>query len=297
MSETTGFVLLGIAVTHILIWIVLFVYDRGRHRTLQPALFVWAFLLPVFGPIAGWLLATANTISRTDTEWFSRSHEPDRNLVLVTADVQEIVPLEEALVMDNTERRRRLISKAIRLDPMAFLDVLLIARLNQDSETSHYATSTIMEIQRQFQLDLQRRQREIAQHPENLDQRRSLIFFLIQYCSSGLLEGQFLHRQLYALLQELNEVLTHHPDDRDLLAQKVRTALDLDEVGQARAAAQELMTRHPLHETAWLSNLRVCVETQDRSALAALAEQLRHTAVDWSSSGWEQASYWLETAS
>lgn len=278
---------------HILLWLVL-TYQAMTRLKISPAHLVWTGLLPVFGPLAGWVLISARGSMQEDAEWFTRGKDMDRNISLVPANVRDTVPLEEALLLDDTANRRRLMGNVIRTDPMAYLDVLLIARSNQDSETSHYATATIMEMQRQFQLEMQRTQRELSLNDDNHQLRREYIGFLSRYIRSGLLEGQFLRRQRFAQRLELDKLLAVRPDDLELLSMQVRNSLALGEIDKARDTARRMLEINPLLETPWLDSIRVLVDTRDREGLMALVNRMRATDIDWSVTGWQQASYWME---
>ena len=85
-----------------------------------------------------------------------------------TTEDGNLVPLEEAMLIDDFGTRRRIMLDALYDDPMKYLDVLLIARHNDDIDTTHYATTMISHAQKQFQLSLQKFAAAIENEPENI---------------------------------------------------------------------------------------------------------------------------------
>ena len=65
------------------------------------------------------------------------------------------VPLEEALILDTAEQRRKLILSVLTEDPVQYYDLLQQARMNDDSEVVHYAATAMAQISKQADLALQ----------------------------------------------------------------------------------------------------------------------------------------------
>jgi hypothetical protein len=249
-------------------------------------------LTPVFGPITGWMMVLAVGQSPSGADWILRN-EKNKEMILHQMPLKDMVPLEEALLINDPHKRRTLMMNILRSDPMQYLDLLLIARFNDDTETAHYATATIMELQRQFQMEIQQRQAELDRSDADFEKQREYVKFLSTYCESGLLEGQLLRRQRLVLKKALEQCMPRK-EDTTLLHIMVRNSLALKEAVEARSAAQALMARWPLDESSWLEGMRVCVETHDQSGMQALLAHMHKTPVDFSSKGREQLLFWTE---
>lgn len=70
-------------------------------------------------------------------------------------DAASTVPLEEALLLDSAEQRRKLILSVLTDDPVQYYDLLEQARLNDDSEVVHYAATAMAQISKQADAALQ----------------------------------------------------------------------------------------------------------------------------------------------
>ncbi|MFR8789256.1 MAG: hypothetical protein ACLVGT_06805, partial [Streptococcus salivarius] len=63
---------------------------------------------------------------------------------------EDIVPLEESLYLNKAKEARQQLMGLANNDPSHFMDLLYLARLNEDSEIVHYATTFISEISSQY---------------------------------------------------------------------------------------------------------------------------------------------------
>lgn len=256
---------------------------------------LWIVCLPVFGPIAGLVFVSAANGAGPDLSWMETHVQEHRLRFGMRTQVDETVPLEEALLINDPQRRRALMMNILRTDPMSYLDLLLVARFNEDTETAHYAASTIMELQRQLQIEIQQRQAEVLHDAQDIDKRRDHIELLAKYCESGLLEGQLLRRQRLMLAEALDDALRLEETD-DLLAHAVRNHLALEQPMGAKQAADRMLARWPLQENAWLEAMRVAVETRNQHYARMLIASMKSKPIDWSKQGREQIALWMEAA-
>ena len=131
------------------------------------ALQILILTIPIVGLLYALVVQWLNTIGK----------QGDKNVDMLPLDIEDIlwkslksttedgnlVPLEEAMLINDFGTRRRIMLDALYDDPMKYLDVLLLARNNDDIDTTHYATTMIAHAQKRFQLLLQ----EVAVGVEN----------------------------------------------------------------------------------------------------------------------------------
>ena len=263
---------------------------RRRGHLFNYAHFGWIELIPFFGPLAGFVLAGALGHKPPDADWLTQQEEKHRVRIVSNASVEYTVPLEEALLINDPHKRRNLMMNVLRSDPMRYLDLLLVARNNDDSETAHYATASIMEIQRQFQLELQQLQLLLVKDDKNLQLHHQYIDLLTRYCASGLLEGQLLHRQRLLLKTALDDALAL-ADDPELLAVKVGNCLAVKDAEEAKRTAHRLMEAYPKDENSWLEGMRVYAETRDQQGMRGLLKRIDEQKVDFTAAGREHLRF------
>lgn len=262
--------------------------QKGRRLSVPYACFMLA--LPVFGAAVCWVFALASPPRDGIRDPMMRNTQRHEAWVGIRHEADRLVPLEEAFLINEPKKRRELMMDLLRSEPRKHLDLLLLARFNEDPETAHYATATLTEVQRQMQLELQQMQTALLKNPQDAKTRLAYIELLNGYVDSGLLEGQLLERQRRMLGKALDEL----PEDWlsvPLCSIQVRNDLALGRAQEARLQALDMITRWPEDERAYLEMLEVCVQTRDRYALQKLKERLKHAPVEWTRAGLERIHY------
>lgn len=291
MSHST--VLIALAVLHVLLCGLSYWRVRRLPSRINHAYAAWMWFVPIFGPLASFSLRDVGGDAEAIHEAMDIALKKHHHLLGISADVREIVPLEEAMVMNDLEKRRNLIMSAVRTDPVAYLDVLLVARFNEDTETAHYAASTIMAVQRKMQMALQELALQVHAEPDNLDLHKQYIDLLSRYCDSKLLEGELLRKQRVLLRQVLEKTLSM--EDSELLrSQLIATLMALGELGEAQRIVQSMLDKWPLHEVPWLEAMRVSVEANDEAAVQKLLAKIKNASIDWTKSGRTLIGPWVE---
>lgn len=205
----------------------------------------------------------------------------------------DTVPLEEALLVDTVEQRRKLILSVLKDDPARYYDLLQQARLNDDSEVVHYAATALAQVSKQADLALQQHARRYAEAgpAQQAQVRAEYAAYLEEYLASGLAQGQaaqLWRRQLEALLKaELAQEVTYPLGCR--LA-KVQLALEeYEEAGQTLAA---LIRRWPVREEAWLLCLRRAAARHSGPEVRSVLRQMAEQQVYLSAAGRQEAAFW-----
>ncbi len=217
------------------------------------------------------------------------------------SDAQPVVPLEEALFINDARTRRAILQDILRRDPSRYVELLKVARLNDDMEVTHYATTTMMEIQRDFELSLQRLDKEIKSGRDDGEASDLSIELLDRYVSSGLLEGYPQQRMRLRYLEALEQKTELSESDRQILMRLVENRLALAEYDNAANDIDRVVSRWPADEEAWLLGLRITVEGRNKQALDSWLVRMVESPVVWSAKGRDILDFWrsarLEMAS
>lgn len=272
-----------------------------RKSHLRKEYLVPVCILPLIGP----LLAIT-------VEWLNISgRQGKRKAELIPPEVEEdilwktlknkredadIVPLEEAILIDDLKTRRKIMLQTLYDDPHKYLDVLMVAKHNDDIETTHYATTTISHSQRQFQLAVQKYARSVDESPDDIDLLDKYIATLDEYIGSGLLEEYLLHYQRLHYAKVLDRKLSKVGPDRDTLVKKLRNSLKLKDYVSAYQVSEYLEDYWPEDEQTWIEALRTCVEARDQKKLEETLARVKHNKVEWTKQGKEQVDFWLKGA-
>lgn len=261
-----------------------------RGRMISGPYLCFSLAIPVFGAAVCWVFALSPEPKKGIRDHMMRNAQRHETMVGIRNEADKLVPLEEAFIINAPKQRRELMMNLLRSDPRKYLDLLLLARFNEDPETSHYATATLTEVQRQIQLELQQMQIKLHHNPQDMQTRLAYIELLNTYVGSGMLEGRMLERYRRALRQALYEL----PQKRctvEICSMRVRNDLALHMAQEARMQALAMIERWPEDERAYLELLEVCVQTRDRRALEALMAQIEQAPVEWTRAGLERIRY------
>ena len=108
----------------------------------------------------------------------------------------KVVPIEEALLVNDTKTRRELIVDVLYANPEEYVTQLYKAKANPDTEVVHYAATALAEIQKEFDLAFHDIAQRKAKSPMDTTIDQEYMLCLERYIDSGLLEGDALRSQL-----------------------------------------------------------------------------------------------------
>ena len=203
-----------------------------------------------------------------------------------------VVPLEEALIVNDPSDRRRLMLSMLTEEPDAYLVQLQAAKLNDDVEVAHYAATAVAQISKESDLKLQQLERVFKTDPsaQNLD---AYCDYLGEYLASGLAEGRVeqIQRQQYARL------LARRCEREDGAALRIRYAAalaDAGELDEAEAVITQLVAEVPDDQEAWMLCLRLAVMRRDGEALQQVIDAIDNQHVYLSAENREKLAFWRD---
>ncbi len=255
-------------------------------------------LVPLWGPLLVVLLIARSAVFGDDLkdatlETLRINDDMHRSmLVQGREDDDGVVPLEEALIVNDPGDRRRLMLSMLTEDPDAYLAQLQAAKLNDDVEVAHYAATAVAQISKESDLKLQQLERAFKTDPsaQNLN---VYCDYLGTYLASGLAEGRVaqIQRQQYARL------LARRCEREDGLALRVRyaTALaDAGEVDEAEDVAERLVADTPDEQDVWMLCLRLAVLRHDGEMVQRVIDAVDKQHVYLSAENREKLAFWRE---
>lgn len=118
-----------------------------------------------------------------------------KNIFQAVSDTdKKIVPLEEALLINEPGVRRELIMDVLNDDPEEYMDLLKQARMNEDVEVVHYAITAMVELSKEYDFCLQKMEKLYAASPDDPEILEQYCDFMEEYLNQGILEAQKIGR-------------------------------------------------------------------------------------------------------
>ena len=270
----------------------------GKSHLHKEQLIPFCFI-PIFGLLAALLvdlMILGNQEGTRDTDLERLALDDD---ILWTTlkrfhEKGDLVPLEEAVLIDEVKVRRKSMLETLYGDPLKYLDVLNVAKHNEDIETSHYATTTISKAQKDFQLSIQKYAVEIENHPDDPKVLDAYLEVLRQYIQSGLLEENLLKKLRILYSKLLDKKLITVKNDKYALIEKLRNAIELKDYTCALDTGHLLKRYWPEDEQTWIEVIRVCIEAKDRVEFKRTIDQIQHREIVWTEDGKRQMSPWIK---
>ncbi len=205
-----------------------------------------------------------------------------------------VVPLEEAILIDDTKLRRTLMIDILHKNHSEYVDLFKVARLNSDVEVTHYAVTAMMEIQREHELEVQRWATEFKSSPEDLEVLENYVSALSQYIKSGLLEGHLLYQKRVLYSQILDEKRKLCPYNKQCMLEILDNYIELFEYTQAEQIFEDMTGRWPEDEIIWFDGLKLYMTMGDRESFFKLISKMNSTSIKWTAQGKEKFRFWNE---
>lgn len=214
--------------------------------------------------------------------------------ILISEDKMEhqVVPLEEALLLNSNADRRKLMLDVMYANPEDYVTLLQEARSNDDTEVVHYAVTALVELQKKYDLEFQNLDRRMGADPGNITILEEYIALEERYLNSGLLEGadQQTHRRGYSNL--LAKRLEKGTKDINWYRKKAEVDLQLLEYDSAYRCMEYMMANWPKEESGYLLCLQYYAAVGDRAGIDRVIDQLKSREVYLSPNGRDQVRFW-----
>lgn len=283
---------------HVLVCLVLWTLMKLGLLPVRGHMLAVMVLVPLWGPLLVVLLSVRSAVFGDDLkdatlEALRINDDMHRSMLVQGREGDDgVVPLEEALIVNDPGDRRRLMLSMLTEDPDAYLAQLQAAKLNDDVEVAHYAATAVAQISKESDLKLQQLERAFKTDPsaQNLN---AYCDYLGTYLASGLAEGRVaqIQRQQYARL------LARRCEREDGLALRVRyaTALaDAGEVDEAEDVAERLVADTPDEQDVWMLCLRLAVLRRDGEMVQRVIDAVDKQHVYLSAENREKLAFWRE---
>ena len=164
--------------------------------------------------------------------------------------------------------------------------------MDDDIEVTHYASTAMMELQRDFEINLQRAEQEYEKQPDQPEKLDRCLYCLRKYIDSGLIEESilFVYRTRYAEL--LQKKLEQEPENMQACQYAVDNYLGLSNYREAKFLADRMQNRWPDREESWLSTLKVCQQMNDAEGIRRVLRKVKRGNIYLSPAGREAIAFW-----
>ncbi len=202
------------------------------------------------------------------------------------------VPVEEALILNDSLVKRKLIMDTAQEDASEYLSFLKLAMADSDMETSHYAASLVMEISRRLQNIIQKSSVEYEKDKMNVDKLVKYIDNVGKYYNSGLLDENNERRYgiLYSDLVEKLIGLDYFTEA--IFKEKIETDIKLMTRSNILDWIELYNEKYPESEKPYLLKMKYYYITNNIEGINHTLKSLESSHVNITREGNEIIKYW-----
>lgn len=283
-------------VIHVLLIIETALAYKSKRIFLDAFLIICLLLFPIVGYIGVRLInRESNRMGKVNVEsdmpWlFEEKVLPPFRQLDNDLPFQYLIPLQEALLINNAQIRRRLLMDLIIKTPERYVGLLHLARLNDDVEVVHYATTILSELSKEYDERLHLLEKAYKASQITIDQYLDGLF---TYINTGLAEGQY-GRNLCERFIAIYDEKINSGNTMELLDYKrlSKVLFDLKSTNHIKLLVTKMEKDYPLEEETWMLKLQLAIEEHSSDDLSNLREQLRKIPVYFSSQNQKQLVFW-----
>ena len=216
------------------------------------------------------------------------------NFRSVEENDHDIVPLEEALLINDPEKRRKLIMDILNDDPSKYIELLEKARMNEDVEVVHYAITAMVELSKDYDSKLQTFERTYAAAPEDPVVLDEYCDFMEEYLQQGLLEKQVEHMQRNQYTQLLQKKIKTDMNFHSCLC-LADNLMKLKDYSEAQQILDVIDKKWHRREEYWVRKIQLFAEQKNGKAIQAALKQMKEEHIYLSSKSKEVLAFWLDS--
>ena len=185
------------------------------------------------------------------------------------------VSMNEALRFNSYEYRRNMIMQILsEEDALQYLDVLQNALSNDDSETSHYASTIIMELQRKTQDDLSNKKFLFKKNPNDMSTAQEYEEMLYRVLKSSLYDEHNTKRLYTDYVEVADAILSNEEVDEKYYINYLEILFDLNDFTSAEEICSRFSEIYPNSENVILYKIKLFILSKNGDGMRKLINSL-----------------------
>ena len=188
---------------------------------------------------------------------------------------QDIVPLEEAFLMDDTMLRRQMMLEILHKNPNEYVNMLQKAKMSDDTEVIHYATTMMMEIMTEHEKRLQICEKAYREEPDSKEVLSEYIKAYLEFMETGLVSGALVQIYTEQIAELLSEYYNKFGITRKFLFAEIKTLLYLKNYKLAQERLELAKQRYVNEAEVYKLYGELYYEQKDYEGLKRMVEKIK----------------------
>lgn len=252
--------------------------------------------IPFFGIILLLFLYKDTKNENGLPNWLIQKMEDDQGDILQKdkADVHQVVPFQDALIFNDNQLKRKMLLNLLKKDSFQNVSLLRAALENEDTETSHFAATAILDTKSKIGLSIQQLEVELDKDPYNLEKLISISKLLFNSLEIEFVDHQTKKKYLYNYTTILERIIELDPFNPSFFIKKIESDLELGEYQNARDYCKLFRQSCPDHEESYFQSMKLYHKLQDQAGFDQTLDDLRNAPIKMSQQGLQKLRFWIE---
>lgn len=219
---------------------------------------------------------------------------------IVKPDYQQyvnLVPLEEALILADPKEKRKLLLDVLKKSMDGYITPVKMALGDKDSETSHYAASTLMELTRRHMLFLQTMALEYEKNKEDITFSLAYAEYLRKYADSGILEEREKNKYLNQYIQVMEKIISKEEKkniSENIYGEFIEALMEVKLYDNIEKWCKEYQELYPRSEKPYLCFLKYFYLTGQNKNFFKMLQELKNSSIPVSKDTLSIIRFWME---
>ncbi|MEN8908127.1 MAG: hypothetical protein ABF289_19410, partial [Clostridiales bacterium] len=203
----------------------------------------------------------------------------------------EIMSVDEALLMNSDNIKRKLIVETIKDDAFKYLRLLKKALNDSDTETSHYAAVAVSEMKRKMTISIQELSIKYNENSDDILVISSYTNTLKQYVESGLLDKNSKNKYNKEISSLLKKLIDLNPSKEHFM-EKIHVDIELKNYKKAKFYCDSFIEQYKNSEEAYLMMMKYYYVQNDFMGFNNIIEKLKHSSAIFSEKSLNVVRFW-----
>lgn len=209
---------------------------------------------------------------------------------------REIVPLEEAFLLNNAKTRRQMMLDILHKNPGQYVGMLQKAGNSNDTEVIHYATTMMMEIMTDYEKKLQECRRAYEAAPEEKETLAQYIQTFLEFMKSGLVTGSLMEVYSKQTVELLEQYDKKFGVSYAFLYAWIENLLYLGENKKAKKRLETAQSKYGKEEKFYMLYGQYYYNTKDYGGMRRLINEMKEQHMYLDKEGRKWLEFWDEEA-
>lgn len=250
----------------------------------------------LFIPIFGLFLVLMAFIREKRVVFDKREVEKFDDLILTSHLLQEEeinIPIEEALIINDYATRRRTLMEIFKYNPMKYTKTLKKAVANDDTETVHYASTIISELQKKITANMIEKG-NIAKKENTASAYKNYANALKEYFESDFFDKQSMDVAVDNYCDAIDHIISLGDNSEEVHQSRVESLLRVKSYEKARRGLSELEVMYPENENLIYYRLKLLYSSGNVIGFKSYVEELMQSSNTQDSYYYDLVKFWGE---